>query len=102
MTATQSEPTIQERAVCLTDEYARKLDLFVNEIVPPVIDNAEYAARCSALLIALNRQLARCAASFGEVHKVSAEDMTNLVFAQFVRNFRSCLNLNWRPLRHER
>lgn len=87
MTDTQSE-TVQERASGLTDEYAQKLDAFVNEIVPPVLDNAEYAARCSALLIALNRQLARCAASFGEVHQVSPEDMTNLVFAQFIRNFR--------------
>lgn len=82
------EPSVKDRASTLTDDYSQRLDAFVNEIVPPVLENTEYAARCSALLIALNRQLARCAASFGEVHQVSPEDMTNLVFGQFVRNFR--------------
>ena len=82
---------IQERSSTLVDEYSQKLDAFVNEIVPPVLDNAEYAARCSALLIALNRQLARCAASFGEVHGVSAEDMLELVRAQFIKNYRISL-----------
>jgi hypothetical protein len=82
------EPTVQERAAALTDDYSQRLDAFVNEIVPPVLDNAEYAARCSALLIALNRQLARCAASFGEVHTVSPEEMTQLVASQFSRYFR--------------
>lgn len=83
-----SEHSVQDRSTELVDEYCRKLDAFVNEIVPPVIDNAEYAARGSALLIALNRQLARCAASFGEVHGVSEKDMTDLVFMQFLRNIR--------------
>lgn len=82
-----SDPTIQERATDLTDDYSQQLDAFVNEIVPPVLDNAEYAARCSALLIALNRQLARCAASFSEVHGVDPEEMTALVFTQYRRNF---------------
>ena len=86
MTDTQSD--VRERAGLLTDDYAQKLDAFVDELVPPVLDNAEFAARCSALLIALNRQLARCAASFGEVHLVSPEAMEALVFGQFRRNFR--------------
>jgi hypothetical protein len=88
---TDMQNDFQEHTNSLTDEYSQKLDVFVNEIVPPILGNAEYAARCSALLIALNRQLARCAASFGEVHKVSSEDMINLVFAQFHRNFRISL-----------
>jgi hypothetical protein len=83
--------TIQARASDLTDEYSQKLDAFVNELIPPVLANDEYAARCAALMIALNRQLARCAASFGEVHKIGSVEMTNLVFGQFSRNFRiSC------------
>lgn len=79
---------IVDRANDLTDSYSQKLDVFVNELIPTMLDNSEYAARCSALMIALNRQLARCAASFGEVHEVSYEEMTELVFAQFIRNFR--------------
>lgn len=79
--------TIQERSAELTDEYARRLDEFVNEIVPPVLGNAEYAARCSALLIALGRQLARCAASFGEVHRIDQAQMIDVVTAQFRRNY---------------
>jgi hypothetical protein len=86
--------TVEGRAKDLTDAYSQKLDAFVNELVPTVLDNREYAARCSALLIALNRQLARCAASFGEVHQVTPDDMTNLVFAQFVRN----LGISWGAL----
>jgi hypothetical protein len=80
--------TVQDRASDLTEAYSQKLDAFVNELIPPVLKNDEYASRCSALMISLNRQLARCAASFGEVHEVSPEEMTNLVFAQFIRNFR--------------
>jgi hypothetical protein len=80
--------SVQDRATELSEEYSQRLDEFVNDIIPPVLMNDEYAARCSALLIAINRQLARCAASFGEVHQVSAEEMTNLVVGQFVRNFR--------------
>jgi hypothetical protein len=86
-----SSDSVQERARTLTDDYSQRLDEFVNEIVPPVLDNAEFAARCSALLIALNRQLARCAASFSEVHHVEQSEMVELVFGQFHRNFRISL-----------
>lgn len=82
---------VQDRASILVDDYSRRLDEFVNELVPPVLMNDEYAARCSALLIALNRQLARCAASFGEVHEIEESEMLNLVFSQFHRNFRISL-----------
>lgn len=79
------------KGIISTDEYSQRLDGFVNELVPPVLMNDEYAARCSALLIALNRQLARCAASFSQVHAVEPSEMLNLVFAQFHRNFRISL-----------
>lgn len=81
-----SDPIV-DRANDLTDDYCQQLDVLVNGIVPPMLGNAEYAARCSALMIALNRQLARCAASFGEVHEIAFDEMTELVVAQFIRNF---------------
>jgi hypothetical protein len=83
-----TDQTVAEHAVDLTEEYSLKLDAFVDELVPPILTNVEYAARCSALLIALNRQLGRCAASFGEVHQVGPDEMTALVHGQFARNFR--------------
>jgi hypothetical protein len=78
---------ITARSNDLVEEYTAALDGFVNGLVPPMLDNAEYAARTSALMIALNRELARCAASFGEVHGVAPDAMASLVGSQFARNF---------------
>lgn len=83
---------ITERTDELADDYTRDLSEFVDKLVPTTLDNAEYAARCSALMIALNRNLARCAASFGEVHQVATEEMVQLVAAQFSRYHVLCLN----------
>lgn len=74
----------------LKAEYTQRLDAFANDLVPPMLSNSEYAARCSALLTALNRELARCAASFGEVHQVDPEEMQTLVVMAFRRNFAIC------------
>lgn len=90
ITTEQAIEQIGARAEDLKEEYTRRLDAFANELVPPMLSNSEYAARCSALLTALNRELARCAASFGEVHKVAPEDMQTLVVLQFRRNFAHC------------
>lgn len=89
---TDTPTDVQERSSELVEEYAQKLDAFVNELIPSVLDNPEFAARCSALLIALNRQLGRCAAAFGGVYEVSNEEMRELVFGQFDRNFRIALS----------
>ena len=82
---------VAERSSDLTEEYTRQLDEFVNTLVPPMLSNSEYAARTSALMIALNRELARCAAAFGEVHGVTPEQMTSLIGSQFARNFETSL-----------
>lgn len=89
MTA-EAEAAIVARSSDLTEEYTRRLGNFTDGLVPPFLDNAEYAARTSALMIALNRQLARCATAFGEVHGVSPEQMINLVVAQFAKNMSVC------------
>lgn len=81
---------ITSRSSDLADDYTAKLDAFVSDLLPAFLDNAEYTARSSALMIALNRQLGRCAAAFGDVHGVSVEDMTALVNGQFANNFRIC------------
>lgn len=75
------------RSSDLTAEYTQKLDAFVNDLVPPMLSNAEYAARTSALMIALNRELARCAAAFGSAHQVDADTMIQLVTGQFNNNY---------------
>jgi hypothetical protein len=83
--------SVTARSADLVEEYTAKLDEFVTALVPPFLDNAEYAARTSGLMIALNRQLARCAAAFGEVHGVTPEAMASLVAGQFSRNFQTAL-----------
>lgn len=88
--AASAVASITERSSELVDEYTRRLDLFTNGLVPPMLDNAEYAARTSALMIALNRQLARCAVAFGQVHQVDPEQMIELVVGQFAGNVAKC------------
>lgn len=83
---------ITERAEDLAEDYTRDLSEFVDKLVPKTLANAEYAARCSALMIALNRNLARCAAAFGEVHEIKPEEMVQLVAGQFSRYHVMCLN----------
>lgn len=97
MTDTRTEITADEaierigiRAEELKDDYTRQLDEFTDKIVPKTLSNSEYAARCSALMTALNRQLARCAASFGEVHGVDIDEMQTVVVLAFRRNFAIC------------
>jgi hypothetical protein len=82
--------SITARSSDLVEQYTVQLDTFTNEIVPVFLDNAEYAARTSALMIALNRQLARCAVAFGETHQIAPEAMIELVTAQFVKNMAIC------------
>lgn len=90
VTADEAIEAIGARAEELKAEYTERLDTFTNELVPPMLSNSEYAARASALLTALNRQLARCAASFGEVQGVDTEEMQTLVVMAFRRNFAIC------------
>lgn len=90
VTAEEALDRVGVRAEELKADYTQRLDAFANELVPPALSNSEYAARCSALLTALNRELARCAASFGEVHQIDPEDMQTLVVMQFRRNFAHC------------
>ena len=81
---------IQQRSSDLVDQYTADLDGFVNSLVPPFLDNAEYAARTSALMIALNRELARCAVAFGQAHEIELETMIHLVVGQFTKNLALC------------
>lgn len=83
---------IKERSSELAEDYTEKLTAFVDELVPSMLANDEYAARCSALLIALNRQLARCAAAFGEVHQIDPQEIMALVAEQFSQNHVKALN----------
>lgn len=84
------QAAIVARSSDLVDEYTRRLNNYTDGLVPPFLDNAEYAARTSALMIALNRQLARCAVAFGEAHGVSPEQMIELVTGQFAKNMAVC------------
>lgn len=86
----RAEAAVVRRSADLVEEYTDQLTAFVNRLVPPFLDNAEYAARTSALMIALNRQLGRCATAFGNTHGVAPEQMIELVVAQFVKNMAVC------------
>lgn len=81
---------VKLRSSDLVDEYSATLAEFTNGLMPTFLDNAEYAARTSALMIALNRELARCAVAFGAAHDVAPEVMIQLVNAQFVKNMAIC------------
>lgn len=93
--AATATASVAERSSDLVEDYTARLETVIAGLMSTntsIISNAEYAARTSALMIALNRQLARCAAAFGEVHGVAPDEMTKLVEAQFGNNFRRCLD----------
>jgi hypothetical protein len=74
----------------MTDTQSETIDAIKERSVD--LANDEYAARCSALLIALNRELARCAAAFGEVHQIDPAEIMTLVAEQFSKNHVHALN----------
>jgi len=82
---------IKQRTELLANTYTVELDAFVNEHVPRTLDNKEYAARCGALMIALSRQLARCAVSFGETHEIERGKMVDMVGNNFVTHYAKAL-----------
>lgn len=87
MTETPEKPKdINERTADLVDEYTAELNAWVNERVPLMLTNGEFAARTAALMIALNRQLARTAVAFGETHGVDSVEVGTLVVQQFAKN----------------
>jgi len=83
---TEQPQTISERTADLVDQYTAELNAWIEERVPTVLINREYAARSAALMIALNRQLARIAVAFGEVHEIDPAEVGDLVFRQFAKN----------------
>jgi hypothetical protein len=91
MTDTVTSEDIQHSGD-LAEQYTDELNAFVDKLVPPILDDMEYAARCSALLIALNRQLARCASAFGLANGVEQAAIRAIVLGQFDRNYRLCLD----------
>ena len=89
MTDTITE--IMERADELADKYSVDLDAFVNGLVPTFLDNKEYAARTAALMIALSREIARCASSFGETHQIDRREMIGMVGQMFGSHYGRCI-----------
>ena len=82
---------ILDRSAQLSQDYSEHLDGIIDAMVPKTLSNEEFVSRCTALMIALNRELARCAAAFGETHEIEPELMMQLVGAQFVKNYGVCL-----------
>ena len=83
---------ILNRTNVLVEDYTTRFDELVNAMVPRTLSNEEYAARCGALMIALNRELARCAATFGEAHEIEQGTIVLLVGTQFTKNYAMCLD----------
>ena len=81
------EDRMQTRTIELTNQFTTELTDYCDTRVPPLLDNAEYAASCSALLISLTRQLGRCAAAFGAANNQKADDVRVMVTRMFNTNF---------------
>jgi hypothetical protein len=71
----------------LVDKYDGEISRLVDAKIVLTLPNDEYAARTSALLISLNRQLSRAAAAFAGSNGISDEEMLAMVMAQFTSNF---------------
>lgn len=74
------------------DTYTADLGNYVRGQIPRSMPDDEFAAAASALMIALNRQLAYCAAAFGETHGVSADLVRKLVMGQFDRHHATAID----------
>jgi hypothetical protein len=86
-TIDEHDQLLQSRAIALTNQFTNELGEYCDAHVSPLLSNAEYAASCSSLLIALSRQLGRCAAAFGKANMQSEEDVRTLVFRMFNKNY---------------
>src|SRR5512139_76389 len=76
--------SIHEHTSDLVDEYTAEITAWADEKVPPILTNSEYAARTSALVIALSRQLGRAAAAFGEAQQCPSEEVGQMVVTMFL------------------
>jgi uncharacterized protein (DUF2267 family) len=76
----------QVRHADLVDEYTAEMTKWADSKVPPILNNADYADRTSALMIALTRQFARAAAAFGEAHQVDPEKVAEAVVKMFAND----------------
>lgn len=84
---------IVQRSHQLSQDYTQHLDEMVNKMVPRTLSNEEYAARCGALMIALSRELGRCAATFGETHEIEPEQIIDVVQMLFSNHYATCLQV---------
>lgn len=78
---------VQDRAEHLNERVTRELEGFVRERIPETMENMEFAAMAGALMVALSRQLASCAAAFAETHQVDPQAVKTIIHGQLARNF---------------
>lgn len=83
---------LQEASEDMTARFTRELSEFMRERLPTTLSDAEFAAASSGMMIALNRQLATCAAAFGETHQVNPQALKKIVKAQFDNNLARALD----------
>lgn len=86
MTAETPNDVIRAATDDVTARFTDELEAWVRERIPGSLTDAQFAAHSSALMIALNRQLAATAAAFGETHLVAADQVATLVIGQFRKN----------------
>jgi hypothetical protein len=79
-------PTMQDKVQELSLAYSKEIGAWCDDKVPPILGNADYAARTSALVIALTRELARAAAAYGEAQDQDSETVGGLILALFTKN----------------
>lgn len=83
----KQDEALQSTTIELTNQFTQELGDYCDKRVPPLLDNSTYAASCSALLIALTRQLGRAAAAFGQANKQPEEDVRTMVIRMFNKNY---------------
>lgn len=68
------------------DKFTDDLGDWIRERVHPGLPNEEFVAVCSGMMIALNRELATCAAAFSRVNGVDELSVDKLVESQYRSN----------------
>lgn len=77
--------SMKDMVAALTADYTKEIGDLVDSKVPPILDNQTYAARTSALVIALTRSLARAAAAFGEAQNQDSDAVGGLILQLFTK-----------------
>lgn len=78
---------VKSKTSDLVDQFDKEFGDLIDGKINPLMPNLEYAALSAALLISVNRQLARIAAAFGDSQQIDHQVVAEMVVSQFSKNF---------------